>query len=435
MDRNVRTSQSRGDVRVSLAAGAVVALLPLAGAFASLSPAAETASDERAVAEAIEATLQRHGGDVHRCFARSLADSLDAAGTLELEVDVGPQGRVEAARVARQAASIPPALSACVVNAARAWTLASIEPGASVVLPFTLAGQTAQFVVRAADVSDRGPATGKGKPHAGPPFSVKVLADEQNVRATKLSATLLTVGPASRVAMHRHPQSGKLLYLLKGNARILGPSGAAPLLIREGAAVLVPAGYPHVIENMGRQLPAVFLQAFSPPGPERVYRDPTDPQARAAFEVIRDPGKLKVDKSLKPVVATLGDAKATSSAGGKVNTRVLFDAATAGSTGLALSVVEWSPGAAIPRQSNPGSASFFYVLSGGGQLTVGSEAAPFGPEDALYVPPDQPFAIKATGVAEDAAAGQGKGGPEKTVVVRIDAPPLPADAPTDSRKR
>src|SRR3712207_9104053 len=67
-------------------------------------------------------------------------------------------------------------------------------------------------------------------------------------------------------------RSAKALYVVKGHARLLGPQGTAPQKLEAGTAVFVPAGYPHVIENMGRQASAVFLQAFAPPGPERVYR-------------------------------------------------------------------------------------------------------------------------------------------------------------------
>src|SRR5450759_4569157 len=76
------------------------------------------------------------------------------------------------------------------------------------------------------------------------PFTVKVLADEQNMKAEGISLTLLSVGPASRVAMHRHPHSAKILYVVKGHARLLGPEGAVPLKMDEGAAAFVPAGYP-----------------------------------------------------------------------------------------------------------------------------------------------------------------------------------------------
>ena len=55
--------------------------------------------------------------------------------------------------------------------------------------------------------------------------------------------------------------------MLKGHARILGPTGVAPEKLDEGMAILIPAGMPHAIENMGRTSSAVLLDVFAPMGP------------------------------------------------------------------------------------------------------------------------------------------------------------------------
>jgi hypothetical protein len=185
------------------------------------------ATEEQRVAAAIEDTLQKHGAELHRCFERALADSLDVGGTVEISVDVGDGGRVSAAKIESKGSSVPTPLADCVGQSARSWTIAAIEPGASLVLPFTFAAQTSQFSVKAADVPDRGPAAPKarGGAQGQAPFKVKVLADDTNLHVQEASVTLLTVGPANRVAMHRHPRSAKVLYVIKGNARVLGPSG------------------------------------------------------------------------------------------------------------------------------------------------------------------------------------------------------------------
>ena len=106
------------------------------------------------------------------------------------------------------------------------------------------------------------------------------------MHAQKAALTQLTIAPANRIAMHKHP-GAEVLYVLKGHARILGPTGVAPEKLDEGMAVLIPGGMPHAIENMGRTSSAVLLDVFAPMGPERVYRDPKDEAGRAAFEVIR----------------------------------------------------------------------------------------------------------------------------------------------------
>jgi quercetin dioxygenase-like cupin family protein len=367
-------------------------------------------TEEQQVAEAIERALQKHGPDVHRCFEQSLADRLDTAGKVEVEVDVGPGGQVTGAKLLTQGTDLPPALGTCVQAAAKTWKIPGVEPGASVVLPFSFEGQINQFVIRAADVPDRGPAAGKGKAAAKGPFTVKVLVDPENVRHTQASLTLLTVGPASRVAMHRHPRSAKILYVLKGRARVLGPTGTPPMKADEGTAIFLPAGYPHVIENMARQADTIFLQAFSPPGPERVYRDPTNPEARADFEVIRDP-RVKAPEGAKPLVVTADQAAALSISGGKGKARILIDEKATGSNAMALSLVEFSPGLELPRHEHAGSSELLYVQTGGGKLTVGSESMPFGPESALAIPADQPHA--------------GQIGREPTTAIQIYAPAGP----------
>ncbi|HEY0712131.1 MAG TPA: cupin domain-containing protein [Polyangia bacterium] len=380
--------------RTQLLAFAAIAGMVSFGATAQVR-AAPPADPSRRAAEAIEKALQRHAPDVHRCFEKALADRLDVAGDLEVEVDIGRGGNVVAAKlVPKPGAAAPPELSTCVEQAARGFVLSGIEEGASVVWPFAFQGQSDQFAVKVADVPARGPRV-VGKRDAPPPFSVKVLLDPVNTRAPKASLTLLTVAPKNRVAMHRHPRSAKALYLVSGRGRVLGPPGAPPLPLEPGAAVYIPPGYPHVIETVGQKEPAIFLQAFSPPGPEQVYRDPNNAEARADFEVIR-----------KPPVAPAGAAATLMGPGtrqptpwpdagrpaGGSTSRLLIDGAKTAE--LSLATVDMAAGSEVTRHSHDASELVF-VLSGGGTLQVGSESTPFGPDTALYLPAGQPHALKA----------------------------------------
>lgn len=347
--------------------------------------AIEPPTESQQVMAAVEKTLQRHAGDVHTCFAKALADRLDVAGKLELQVTVGAGRRVTEVSVERKADTVTDGLAACVADAAKGWQIDGIEPGASVVLPFTFSGQANQYVVRSQDAPLRGP-QGRGKTQ--PPFAVKILVDAQNVRARHLAVTHLVVSPANRVAMHRHPNSAKVLYLLAGTARVLGPKGHAPVKLSKGDAVYVPKGFPHVIENMGRQQSAEMLQVFSPPGPEQVYRDPANANARAAFEVLRG-SAVKAPEGTKLVVARGGSATA---ANGKVATKPIIDAALTGDPALSVNVIVYQPGAAVPKHANAGSDEFFWVVSGGGTLKVGAEDYAFSAGDAVHVPAEQPAA-------------------------------------------
>jgi quercetin dioxygenase-like cupin family protein len=212
--------------------------------------------------------------------------------------------------------------------------------------------------------------------------------------------------------MHRHPHSAKILYLVKGHARLLGPEGVAPIKLDDGTAVFVPAGYPHVIENMGRQSTAVFLQAFSPPGPERVYRDPADARGRAEFEVIRDPAQATVppESAGKLIIVGPAEAKAEPLAKGAGTIKTLIQAG--GAHPMSLSLLELSDGAELQGRGDGSSTDVLYVLDGGGSARVGSETATLGPEATVYLPRGTAYAIKA------AAADKG----EKTVVLQLKIP-------------
>ncbi len=367
---------------------------------AKASPAKSATGDEQRAASAIEKALQKHGADVHRCFAKVLADRLDAAGAVEVTVDVGRAGKVTAAKARKIEKGAPGALATCIESAALGWTIDGIEAGASVVLPFSFKPQSRQFVVNSADVPERAlgaPAPGKGKP--GPrrdvPFTVKILADEVNVKAEGISLTLLSVGPASRVAMHRHPHSAKILYLVKGHARLLGPEGMTPVKLEEGAAVFIPAGYPHVIENMGRQSTAVFLQAFSPPGPERVYRDPTDARGRAEFEVIRDPASAKVPPEAggKIMVTTAAETKSVTLARGVGTAKTLVAASGGGTPSMSLALLELADGAEIQGRGDAPGAEVLYFLSGGGSLKAAGETLPLAANSLVYLPHGTVYSI------------------------------------------
>jgi mannose-6-phosphate isomerase-like protein (cupin superfamily) len=361
--------------------------------------AASQAAPDKDAARLIEKALQKHGADVHRCFEKALADRMDVSGKVEVEVTVGAGGRVTAAKVGKGEA-VPEVLSSCVQSVAAAWTMEGIESGAKVVLPFSFQAQNSQFTVKAEDVPERVPGAAASKAKPGPkreaPYTYKVLADEANMRVSAMSLTQLNIGPASRVATHRHPRSAKVLYVLKGHARLLGPTGVDPVKLDEGMAAFVPAGYPHAIENMGRQTTAVVLQAFVPPGPERVYRNPTDARGRADFEVVRDAKDAKAPPEENGVLVVSATATAASAplAGGKGAGKLLVDPKATHSQSVTVNVLEFANGGELARHDHGRAAEILYVISGSGKLMVGSEEYPVASDQILYLPPGQPHAIK-----------------------------------------
>ena len=168
------------------------------------------------------------------------------------------------------------------------------------------------------------------------------------MHARQASLSLLTIAPANRIAMHRHP-GAEVLYIKKGRARILGPSGVTPEVAPEGTAVFIPAGMPHVIENMVRSAPVEMLQIFAPLGPERVYRDPTDAKGRAALR--GDPRRVESPRACggaRFAVDSVDKATVYPQPGGKTKIHLIFEPATTGSDAVALSVGEFEAGSGDP---------------------------------------------------------------------------------------
>jgi mannose-6-phosphate isomerase-like protein (cupin superfamily) len=175
---------------------------------------------------------------------------------------------------------------------------------------------------------------------------------------------------------------------------LLGPEGATPAKLEEGTGVFIPAGYPHVIENMGRQSTAVFLQVFSPPGPERVYRDPTDARGRAEFEVIRDPASAKVtpEQISKVVVAAAAEAKAIALPRGLGSSKILVGAGPG--QAMSLAQLELTDGAELQSKGDASATEVLYFVSGTGSLKVAGETLPLGAESLVYLPHGTPYTIK-----------------------------------------
>jgi quercetin dioxygenase-like cupin family protein len=393
---------------------AVGLLLIAAGLREARANATEQTEEDR-IASVLQSTLVAHGGEVHRCFEKALADTLDVSGRIELAVDVGDDGKITKAVPAVDEVKSP-VLVACLQETAQLWTMVGIDSGSTVIVPLTFAGQAAQFTIKAADAPDRGPPAParkrKGLQVGVAPYSVKLLVDEATMHAKNASLSLLSISPANRIAMHRHP-GAEVLYLLKGHMRVVGPQGTTPENVHEGTAVYISANMPHALENMGRSAPAVIVQIFSPLGPERVYRDSKDEAGRAAFEVIRDPRQAIAPEGGRIVAVPASKGAAHSIAGGKAKARFLLDEGSIGSQDIYLGLLEAEPGAEVARHAHAGSEELLYVLSGdGGELTVGSDKLRFGPEQAIHLPDDQPHAVKFHGDS-------------KTVVLQVYAPAGP----------
>jgi mannose-6-phosphate isomerase-like protein (cupin superfamily) len=167
----------------------------------------------------------------------------------------------------------------------------------------------------------------------------------------------------------------------------------------------------------------VLLDLFVPMGPEKVYRDPKDPAGRAAFEVIREAAP-KAPPGAHFTVASPSETLPVF--GGKGKIRPLLEPDKTGDQNVYVGLLEAEPGAEVPRNSHAGSAEILYVVSGGGDVTVGSEKIPFGSDEALHIPDGQPHAARFTGIDRNAAPEKtDKPEPVKTVMVQFFAPAGP----------
>lgn len=410
--------------RLSLAALAAVSTVWGATALSPARANARLETEEQRISRVLQDTLVAHGGEVNRCFERALADSLDVGGKIELAVDVGDNGHVTKTAPALDEAQSP-VLLACLEASAATWSFAGIEAGSTVIVPLSFDSQPAQFSIKAADAPDHGPAApaanvaaagakaGKRKKSGattGPLFSVKLLVDEKTMRARQASLSMLTVAPASRIAMHKHPVA-EILYVLKGHARILSQPGTPPEKLDEGMAIYIPIGAPHAIENMGRQSSAVMLDYFVPMGPERVYRDPTDPAGRSAFVVLHDAPTAPAPP-VGFVVVNAAKIAPITIAGGKARVRKLFTRENTGKESAYLGILEAEPGLLIPSQTHPTSAEILYVVSGSGVVNIGVEPVALEPDLAIHIPEGQPHLVQFSGT-------------DKTIMIQLYAPAGP----------
>jgi quercetin dioxygenase-like cupin family protein len=180
-------------------------------------------------------------------------------------------------------------------------------------------------------------------------------------------------------------------------------------------AIYIPVGAPHAIENMGRQSPAVMLDYFVPMGPERVYRDPTDPAGRSGFEVLHGPPSTPAGAGTPPpvgfVVVNAAKVAPITIAGGKAHVRKLFTRANTGKDSAYLGLVEAEPGLTIPVHSHP-SAEILYIVSGGGVVDIGAEPVRVEPDVAIHIPEGQPHLLQFSG-------------PDKTIMIQLYAPAGP----------
>ena len=226
----------------------------------------------------------------------------------------------------------------------------------------------------------------------------------------------MTVAPANRIALHRHP-GAELLYVVRGHARVLGAAGVAPEKLDEGMAIYIPPSMPHAIENMGRSdRRALLLEVFVPPGPGEGLPRPRGPgpAARAGSRSLHDPGvashRGRQDSSSprrpprRPCLSSVARARRPP----------LLDVAHTGNRAVYLGKLEVEPGVEVPRHCARRRRGDHFRHRWGERIEGGERKIPFRRAGALYIPAGQPHAVKFTGT-------------DKAELVQIYAPAGPED--------
>ena len=297
-----------------------------------------------------------------------------------------------------------PVLLACLTESAATWTLAGIDPGQH-------RDRAARVRGAGRAVLDQGQGRARARPaRAGearrrvrrtpaPPFSVKLLVDEATMRAQKAALTQLTIGPANRIAMHKHP-GAEVLYVLKGHARVLGPTGVGAREAGRGDGDLDPGrDAARDREHGAARRRRCCSRSSRRWAPSSVYRDPKDPDGRAAFEVIRGAAPRRPPaRSSRSATPRRDAARVRRQGEDQAAARAGEDRQQSRSTSAC------SRPSRAPRcraTATRARAEILYVVSGGGDVTIGSEKIPFGAEEALHIPDGQPHAAKFTGADKD----------------------------------
>jgi quercetin dioxygenase-like cupin family protein len=342
------------------------------------------ASASTADARAIQKALAVYAGDVHGCYARALAPDDKTAGEVLVRLTMGEGDRVARAEILKDQVGSP-VLTSCLQERMLAWNLPGLgAPGTQLVFPLAFqSGPATPHTVKLADVAPvpPTPATAPGKSAKLLPLQTWLLLDEKSVGASKAALAVVQVGAKAKVALHRHPAAAEILYVLEGHGRLLVP-GAEPEKLDPGTAVYLKPGVVHSIDDQSSQKPLRFLQAFAPPGPERVLRDRTK---AAGTEVVKGAAPPAPAGSYK-IVHEADVAPFTPTR--KLKVHILLEPESTSDPAAYLGVLEADAGAEVAPHKHPGSAELIYIVSGSGKATVAGQTSALEEGTAIYIPED-----------------------------------------------
>jgi quercetin dioxygenase-like cupin family protein len=326
----------------------------------------EQKDEDDAAIIAIEQAVNQLNGPIHHCWARAAADDYRLGGHVVLAVKVGVGGKTDEV-VQVEDSTGDPVLVQCLVALWKkyAWPAEAIAPGETVQLPMEFGSPEAQYTVSTEHVAPR--PLGPDGPAAASKAQVVLHAD--NTGNDSAALTVLEMAPGLEVPLHRHT-SVEVIYILSGKG-MMTDLGGKPRPVGPGDAVFIPRGVGHGLKNTGSQ-PVVAVQLYAPGGPEQRFlgKPPVGTEPVAAGEKKKGP---------RPVIRSTRSGKSAKLAGGKRLS--LFDPGP-----VFLGALQGQPGMEMKLEADPAGSWFWYLLEGGGVLSMNGQEIAVGAGDAIQVP-------------------------------------------------
>ena len=340
----------------------------------------EQKDEDDAAIIAIEQAVNQLNPAIHQCWARAAADDYRLSGVVVLAVRVGAGGKTENVKSIENSSG-DPVLVECLSELWKkyTWPTEAIAAGETVQLPMEFGAPEAQYTVSAAHVKPR--PLGADGPAAASKAQVVLHADNTGNDAGALS--VLEMAPGMAIPLHRHT-SIEVIYVLSGRAHMTDITGAERP-IGPGDAAFMAQGTAHGFKNNSDQ-PVVVVQLYAPGGPEQRFlgKPPRGTDAIGLDETLKRRGA-------RPVIKATRAGRSEKVAGGKGKRSSLFPPGQ-----VFVAALNGQPGMELKADADGGGSWFWYVLEGGGVLTINGQDTPVGPGDAINIPSGIRRAFKAS---------------------------------------
>jgi quercetin dioxygenase-like cupin family protein len=344
----------------------------------------EKKDEDDAAIIAIEQAVNQLNPAIHQCWARAAADDYRLSGVVVLAVRVGAGGKSETVKPIENSPG-DPVLIACLTELWKkyTWPVEAIQVGETVQLPMEFGAPEAQYTVSSAHVTAR-PLGGEGAAAAS---KAQVLLHADNTGNDAGAMTLLEMAPGHSIPLHRHA-AVEVIYVLSGRA-LMTDITDKERPVGPGDAVYIARGTAHGFKNSGRE-PVVAVQLYAPGGPEQRFlgKPPVGTEPIGLDETLKRRGP-------RPVIKATRSGRGEKLAGGKGKRASLFAPGP-----VYLGALDGQPGMELVASADGGGSWFWYVLEGGGVLTINGQDTPVGPGDAIQIPSGirRAFKTGATGI-------------------------------------